>query len=138
MASVLTGTIAAVSVSGITITGANGELGEATVTIGKQRGKFDPTGTDVSMHTTGMKTVEGTMSKRWVAAADEVNTGSAAVFQNLLDGDEEFLVVINPAGGGQATVSGCIAGERGLRVAPGTEVVMETLTFTGLDWTNMA
>jgi len=138
MGSVLTGTVAAVQVSGITITGSSGELGEATITLGKQRGKFDPVGTNVSMHTTGMKTVEGSITKRWVASANEVSSGSAQLIQQLADSDDEFSVTINVTGGGTATVSGCIAGDRNIRVAPGTEVMNETLAFTGLDWGQMS
>jgi len=139
MSSVITGIVMGLQVSGISIAGADGELGEATVTIGKQRGKFDPVGTNVSMHTTGMQTVEGSMSKRWVAAAGEVASGSGGLFQALVDGDEEFSIIISgsSANAGKLTVSGCIAGDRGVRSAPGTEVMMETLTFTGLDWGNV-
>ena len=133
MASTLTGTVAAITVSGQTLTGASGELGECTVTLGKQRAKFNPVGTNVSMHSTGMKTVEGTLSKRWTNTAQK-----GPLFQNLVDGDQEFAIVITITGGGTATVSGCIAGDRTIRTATGTETVMETLAFTGLDWGQMA
>ena len=131
MASAITGTVSSLVVSGVTLTGASGELGEATITLGKQRGKFDPVGTDVSMHTTGMKTVEGSMTKRWTSGA----VGSASrVFQEIIDGNDEFSVVMSATSGGSITVTTCIAGDRTVRTAPGTEVMMETLTFTGVNW----
>jgi len=131
MTSTLTGIVSTMTVSGQTVTGAGGELGEATVTIGKQRGKFDLVGTNTSMHSTGMKTVEGSITKRWTSGA----TGTKSrIFQELVDGDGEFDVAISVTGGGSLTAGNCIAGDRSTRVAPGTEVVMETLTFTGLSW----
>ena len=136
MASTITGTVGVLSVSGVTLTGANGELGEANLTFGKERGKFNPVGTNVSMHATGMKTVEGTLSKRWVAEADEVASGSASLYQQLVDdtANTEFDIVVNPTGGGSVTVTGCLAVNRNTRVAPGTETIIETLTITGTNW----
>ena len=131
MASTLTGTVATMTVSGLTVTGASGELGEATVTIGKERAKFNPVGTNVSMHATGMKTAEGTINKRWTSGAAGTKS---RIFQDLIDTDNEFDTTINVTGGGQLTVSGCLAVNRSVRSAPGTDTLMEVMTFTGLDW----
>ena len=133
MASALTGRVAVITVSGTVLTGGGGELGEASVTLGDQRGKFNPVGTNIAMHSTGMKTVVGTLTKRWTSTAQ-----SGGLFQALIDGDNEFNVTINITGGGQFTVSGCLAGERSVRTAPGSEVMNETMTFTGLDWGQIA
>jgi len=132
MTSTLTGVVASITVSGQVLSGVGGELGEATVTLGKQRAKFNPVGTNVAMHATGMKTVEGTLNKRWTSTAQK-----GPLFQSLVDNDQEFAITIAITGGGTATVSGCIAGDRTLRSAPGSETVMETLAFTGLDWGQM-
>jgi len=125
MASTLTGTVASLTVSGTTITGASGTLGEANVTLGKQRAKFDPVGTNVSMHATGMKTAEGTINRRWT---------TNDLFQNLVDNDNEFDIAITVTGGGSITISDCKAGDRNMRIAPGTEVLMESITFQGINW----
>ena len=73
---VYTGTVGSITVSGVVVSGSKG-CAECTVVIGKQRGKFDAIGTDVSEHTSGMKEVSGTLRRKWVSGED--------LFQELLD-----------------------------------------------------
>jgi len=102
---------------------------EATIVIGKERGKYNALGTDVSENTTGMKTVTGTIRKRW-ASGD-------TTFQALIDAAEECTITIeiNATGSGDSiTASGCLLETISRRTAPGTEVMMEEIPFTGRDW----
>ncbi|MCD6572129.1 MAG: hypothetical protein J7K62_02535 [Thermoplasmata archaeon] len=122
-----TGIVGALVVSGQTLSGADKEGMEATITIGKERGKFNAIGTDVSQHTTGMKTCDGTVRRKWVSGD--------TLFQSLMDGNTEFEVTIEISGQGQSiTASGCVANSIVRRVAPGTEVMTEEMSFTGRDW----
>jgi len=123
---VKTGVVGQITVSGTLLSGSESAGAEATVIIGKEMGKFNPVGTDVSEHTAGMKTVEGTIRKKWLSGD--------TLLQELLDGDIEFEVQIAISGEADITASGCRIGPITRRVAPGTEVMMEEAPFTGRDW----
>lgn len=125
---VYTGRVGKLTVSGVDIT-TTGLPAEATVVIGKARGKYDAIGTDVSEITTGMKQVSGTIRKRW-ASGD-------TTLQGLLDGTAEFDVKIEitaEGSGDSITASGCQLETITRRIAPGTEVMMEEAPFVGRDW----
>jgi len=121
-----TGIVSSIVCSGETLSGDSGSAIEGTVIVGKERGKFNRVGTDVSEITTGMKTVEGTLRKAWISGD--------TLFQDLLDNNSAFEVTIQPIAGASISASGCKAGPITRRVAPGTEVTMEELPFTGVDW----
>lgn len=123
-----TGRVGKISVSGVDVTSTALPI-EATIVIGKTRGKYDAIGTDVSELTTGMKTVTGTLRKRW-ASGD-------TTLQTLIDGstEVEIKVEIDVASSGDSiTASGCLLEAITRRVAPGTEVMMEEVPFVGRDW----
>lgn len=123
---VYTGIVGSITVSGVVLSGSKG-TSECTVVIGKQRGKFDAVGTDVSEHTRGMKEVSGTLRRKWVSGE--------ALFQDLMDDDSnEFEVTLQISGQTSISASGCVAETITRRVAPGTDVIMEELPFTGRDW----
>jgi len=121
-----TGVVSSIVCSGETLSGDDGEAIEGTVIIGKERGKFNRVGTDVSEITTGMKTVEGTLRRAWISGD--------TLFKDLLDNDSAFEVTIQSIAGASITASGCKAGPTTRRVASGTEVSMEEMPFTGVNW----
>ena len=124
---VLTGKVGKITVSGTVISGEDKTGMEATVNIGRERDRFTPVGTDVYEDLVGMKTVEGTVRKAWVSGD--------SLFQDLIDGDLTFEVTINSDSSDQSiTASGCKVTGVSRRVAPGTEVMVEELTFTGRNW----
>jgi hypothetical protein len=120
--------VSKISVGGADIT-TTGLPAEATIVIGKTRGKYDPLGTDVSANTTGMKTVTGSIRQRW-ASGD-------TTLQALIDAEAEceITIEIDVTGSGDSiTASGCLLETLTRRAAPGTEVMMIEAPFTGLDW----
>ena len=124
-----TGIVSSIVCSGETLSGDSGSAVEGTVIIGKERGKFNRVGTDISEITTGMKTVEGTLRRAWISGD--------ALFQSLLDGADgglTFEVTVQSVAGASITASGCKSGPITRRVAPGTEVTMEEMPFTGINW----
>lgn len=125
---VISGRVGQITVSGVVVSGASGAM-EATVTIGRERAKHNPVGTDVSEHLTGMRTVEGTVRKPWVSGDN--------LFKGILDNDVEFDVKIEgtgTSGGMNVTASGCLAQTVTRRIAPGTEMLIEEMPFTGRHW----
>ena len=123
---VYTGIVGSITVSGVVISGSKG-CAECTVVIGKQRGKFDAIGTDVSEHTRGMKEVSGTLRRKWVSGE--------ALFQELLDDDDnEFEVTLQISGQTSISASGCVGETITRRAAPGTDVMMEEMPFTAREW----
>lgn len=125
---VYTGRVGKITVSGADIT-TTGLPAEVTIVIGKERGKYNPVGTDVSEITTGMKVISGTIRKRW-ASGD-------TTLQGLLDGTAEFEVTaeIDVTGSGASiTASGCSIETITRRIAPGTDVIMEEAPFIGRDY----
>jgi len=126
---VYTGTLGEITVSGTVISGSAGTGSECTVVIGRERGKFNKVGTNVSEHTNGMKTVEGTVTRKWISGD--------TLFQSLIDlaDGTEFNVKVEISGQATSiTASGCVANTVTRRVAPGTEVMLETMPFVGRDW----
>lgn len=123
--SVHTGTVGSITVSGTVISGTKG-CAECTVVIGKQRGKFDAIGTDVSEHTVGMKEVSGTLRRKWISGE--------ALFQDLMDATNEFEISLQISGQVSISASGCVGETITRRVAPGTDVIMEEMPFVGRDW----
>lgn len=123
---VYTGIVGSITVSGVVISGTKG-CAECTVVIGKQRGKFDAIGTDVSEHTRGMKEVSGTLRRKWVSGE--------ALFQDLIDDDaNEFEVSLQISGQVSITASGCVGETITRRIAPGSDVIVEEMPFAGRDW----
>lgn len=125
---VYTGRVGKLTVSGVDQT-TTGLPMEATIVIGKERGKYNAIGTDVSEITTGMKVVSGTIRKRW-ASGD-------TCLQDLLNGTTEFTVKVEinvASSGASVTASGCLIETVTRRMAPGTDVMMEEAPFVGRDW----
>lgn len=123
---VKTGIVGKITVSGTVISGAGASGAEARIVYGREVGKFNPVGTDVSVHTDGMKKVEGTIRKTWIS-------GDTLMY-DLMNNKTEFDVVIEISGEASITASGCRMGDITRAIAPGTEVMMEEAPYTGLDW----
>ena len=124
---VLTGVVGSIAVGETTITGTGLTAMEGTLTIGRERATFQPVGTDVTERLTGLKTVEGTVRKAWVSGD--------STFQDLIDNDTDFAVAFTSTSSDQSiTASGCRVSTISRRMAPGTEVMVEELTYSGRDW----
>jgi hypothetical protein len=122
-----TGVVGQITVSGTVLSGTGASGMEASITIGKDREYFLPVGTDVKENVTGMRNVEGTVKRKWISGD--------TLFQSLLTNDTDFEVTIAISGAGTSiTASGCRAGQIVRRVAPGTEVMVEEMTFVGRNW----
>lgn len=123
---VITGKAASIIVSGDTISG-SGEVGmEATIDTGMERDKFTPVGTDIAEVLTGGKVVSGSVRAAW--------TSGGTLFQSLLDADTSFEVSIQKSAQVEVFASGCKIDNLSRRVAPGTDVMTEEITFTGSTW----
>ena len=124
---VYTGIVGKISVDDVEVSGVSGTATEATIVVGKERGKFNLVGTDVSENTTGMKTVEGTITRKWISGD--------TTLQDLVDGSTEFTCAIEIDGQGTSiTASGCAPNTITRRVAPGTDVMLEVMPFVGRNW----
>lgn len=123
---VVTGIVADIIVSGDSIAGTDEGGMEASITTGKELERFLPVGTDQFELIRGMKVVNGTARAAWM-------TGGT-LFQTLLDSDLTFEVTIQLTGDVGITASGCKVVDITRRVAPGTEVMTEEMTFSGQNW----
>ena len=124
---VLTGVVGKIVVGSTTISGTGETAMEGTMTLGRERATFQPVGTSVTEQLSGNKTVEGTIRKAWVSGD--------STFQDLIDADSDFIVEFSATGSDQSiTASGCKVGTINRRLSPGTEVMVEEMTYTGRDW----
>ena len=123
---VLSGKVVSVTVSGGVISGTGKGAMEATVVMGREHDTFLPIGTDVTEALSGVKTCTGTVRAAWY-------TGGTT-FQTLLDNDTAFEVTISLTGNVSVSASGCKIDTLTKRVAPGTDVMTEEISFTGRNW----